>query len=121
MSETQILASYVTRGRLEDIPADVRHDARRAIVNYMGCAVGGSAHPAVEIAIRALSPYSGKPDASVLGRTERLDALHASLMNGISSHVYDYDDTTPKNYSHPTSPLASALFAYASAHPIGGR
>jgi 2-methylcitrate dehydratase PrpD len=121
MSETQILASYVTRGRLQDIPTDVRHEARRAIVNYMGCAVGGSAHPAVDIAIRALSPYSGRPDASLLGRTERLDTLHASLMNGISSHVHDYDDTTPKNYSHPTSPLASALFAYASAHPIDGR
>jgi 2-methylcitrate dehydratase PrpD len=52
---------------------------------------------------------------------ERLDPLHASLMNGISSHVEDYDDTTPKNYSHTTSPVASALFAYASANPVGGR
>jgi 2-methylcitrate dehydratase PrpD len=42
-------------------------------------------------------------------------------MNGISSHVYDFDDTTPKNYMHPTSPVASALFAYASANPISGR
>jgi 2-methylcitrate dehydratase PrpD len=42
-------------------------------------------------------------------------------MNGISSHVYDYDDTTPKNYSHPTSPVASALFAYASANPVTGQ
>src|SRR5262249_10400047 len=57
----------------------------------------------------------------VLGRGERLDPLHASLMNGISSHVYDYDDTTPKNYIHPTSPVASALFAYASVHPVSGR
>jgi len=42
------------------------------------------------------------------------------LMNGISSHVYDYDDTTPKNYIHPSSPVASALFAYASVHPVSG-
>lgn len=49
-----------------------------------------------------------------------MDPLHASLMNGISSHVYDFDDTTPKNYIHPTSPVASALFAYASVHPISG-
>ena len=41
MSETQILASYVLDSRLEDIPADVRHEARRALVNYVGCAVGG--------------------------------------------------------------------------------
>ena len=121
MSETKILASYVTGARLEDIPADVRHEARRAIVNYMGCALGGAPRSAVDIAIRTLGPFSGKPTASVLGRAERLDPLHASLMNGISSHVYDYDDTTPKNYSHPTSPVASALFAYASANPVSGR
>jgi 2-methylcitrate dehydratase PrpD len=121
MSETRILASYVTDTRLEDIPQDVRHEARRAIVNFMGCAVGGSAHPAVDIAIRTLGPFSGQPTASILGRAERLDPLHASLMNGISSHVYDYDDTTPKNYSHPTSPVASALFSYASANKVSGR
>jgi 2-methylcitrate dehydratase PrpD len=42
-------------------------------------------------------------------------------MNGISSHIYDFDDTTPKNYIHPTSPVASALFAYASVNTVSGR
>src|SRR5205823_5711874 len=69
---------------------------------------------------RALGPYAGPPTAAILGRPDRTDPLHASLMNGISSHVYDYDDTTPKNYAHPTSPVASALFAYASVHPVSG-
>jgi 2-methylcitrate dehydratase PrpD len=41
-------------------------------------------------------------------------------MNGISSHVHDYDDTTPKNYIHPSSPVASALLAYASTQPVTG-
>lgn len=121
MPETQTLASYVVTSRFEEIPQDVRHEARRALVNYLGCAVGGSPHSAVDRAIEALGPYSGKPTAGILGRTERLDPLHASLMNGISSHVYDYDDTTPKNYIHPSSPVASALFAYASAQHVSGR
>jgi 2-methylcitrate dehydratase PrpD len=120
MSETQILASYVLTSKLDQIPQDVRHEARRAIVNYVGCALGGAVHPAMDIAIRALGPYGGPPTASILGRPERTDPLHASLMNGISSHVYDYDDTTPKNYIHPTSPVASALFAYASVNRVHG-
>jgi 2-methylcitrate dehydratase PrpD len=41
-------------------------------------------------------------------------------MNGIASHVHDYDDTTPKNYSHTSSPVASALFAYACANEVSG-
>lgn len=121
MSETRALASYVVDGRWADIPGDVQHEARRAILNYVGCALGGARDEAVDLALRALAPFSGPPTAGVLGREERVDPLHASLMNGISSHVYDYDDTTPKNYSHPTSPVASALFAYASANPVNGR
>jgi 2-methylcitrate dehydratase PrpD len=121
MLETQTLASYIVTGRIESVPEDVRHEARRAIVNYVGCALGGSVDTAVNRAIQALGPYSGKPTASILGRSERMDPLHASLMNGIGSHVYDFDDTTPKNYIHPTSPVASALFAYASANPVSGR
>jgi len=120
MLETQTLASYVVTGRIESVPEDVRHEARRAIVNYVGCALGGSVDTAVDRAIQALGPYAGKPTASILGRSERMDPLHASLMNGISSHVYDFDDTTPKNYIHPTSPVASALFAYASVNRVSG-
>jgi len=120
MSETASLASWIVSSRIENVPDDVRHEARRAIVNYVGCAVGGSRDEAVDLAIRAFRPFSGPATAAVLGRAERLDPLHASLMNGISSHVYDFDDTTPKNYMHPTSPVASALFAYASANPVSG-
>jgi 2-methylcitrate dehydratase PrpD len=121
MSETKTLASYVVNARYDDVPADVRHEAARSLVNYMAVALAGSVDPAVDIAIRALTPFSGKPTAAILGRVERLDPMHAALMNGISSHVDDFDDTTPQNYIHPTSPVASALFAYASANQVTGR
>ncbi|HXH24400.1 MAG TPA: MmgE/PrpD family protein, partial [Vicinamibacterales bacterium] len=120
MSVTRTLASYIVKHTPADIPDDVRHEARRALLNFVGCALGGAAHPAVDAALRALGPFSGPPAARVLGRSERLDPLHASLVNGISSHVLDYDDTMPKNYGHHTSPVASALFAYASANRVSG-
>ncbi len=118
--ETLALASYIVNARFEDVPSDVRHEARRAVVNYMGCALGGACHEALDITVRALGPYAGAPIARVIGRGERIDPLHASLLNGLSSHVHDFDDTTPKNYSHPSSPVASALFAYASTRPVSG-
>ena len=118
VSET--LARYVVETRPEDIPEDVKHEARRALLNFVGCAIGGADEEAVEIAMRVLGPFSGERTASLFGRRERLDPLHASLMNGIASHVHDYDDTTPKNYSHTTSPVASALFAYACANDVSG-
>jgi 2-methylcitrate dehydratase PrpD len=121
MSVTAALAAYVADSSLEDIPADVQQEARRALLNYLGCALGGSVEPALDVAIATLAPYSGKPSAVVLGRRERFDALHAALLNGIGSHVHEYDDTLPKNYIHPSVPVASALFAYASTNPVSGR
>src|SRR5262249_30010796 len=81
---------------------------------------GGAPDEAVDIAIATFREFSGPANAAILGRAEHMDALHASLVNGISSHDYDYDDTTPKNYAHPTSPVASALFSYASVHAVSG-
>jgi 2-methylcitrate dehydratase PrpD len=118
---TRALADWLVAHRLDDLPSDVRHEALRAIVNIVGCAVGGSRHPAVDIALRALGPFSGPATAQPLARAERVDPFLASLVNGITSHVHDYDDTTPGNYSHPSSPVASALFAYASANDVSGR
>lgn len=120
MQETKTLASWVVNHQLSKVPADVRQEARRAVLNFVGCALGGCLHPALDATFRALGPYFGPSTASVLGRAERADPLHASLLNGLSSHVHDFDDTTPKNYIHPTSPVASALFAYASANPVNG-
>ena len=120
MSATHSLAQYVVQSDYAAIPQDVRAEAQRALLNYLGCALGGSVEPALDTAIRVLAPYSGPPTATVIGRRERFDPLNAALMNGIGSHVHEYDDTTPKNYIHPSVPVASALFAYASAEPVRG-
>jgi 2-methylcitrate dehydratase PrpD len=117
---TSRLAEYVLTARLEDIPQDVRKEARRALVNYVGCALGGSRHEAMDITLAALGPLAGPATAAILGRAERTDPMLACLLNGISSHVHDYDDTTPRNYIHPSSPVASALFAYASGNRVSG-
>jgi 2-methylcitrate dehydratase PrpD len=118
---SQALAAHIVTSRADSLGDADRHEAKRALVNIVGCALGGADHPAMDIAIRALGPYAGTGSSGVLGRKERFDPLFASLLNGISSHVHDFDDTTPSNYIHPTSPVASALFAYASVNPVSGR
>ena len=65
-------------------------------------------------------PFSGPPQASVLGRGERLDPLHAALINGISSHVFDFDDTHLRTVIHPAGPVASALLAFAEHRKVRG-
>lgn len=117
---TRTLARYAISARKEDIPQKVRHEAARTLLNYIGCALGGSTHESVNIAISALSPFSGPAQASIIGRKERLDILHTSLMNGISSHVLDYDDTHLKTVIHPGGPVISAILALSETRTITG-
>ncbi len=121
MEVTRRLADYVVDSRWSDIPADARREALRSFLNWVGCAVGGCRHETTERALAALSEFSGPRQATVLGRRERLDILHAALINGISSHVFDFDDTHLKTIIHPSGPVASAILALAEHRPVDGK
>jgi 2-methylcitrate dehydratase PrpD len=118
---TRRLAAYVVGSKYDAIPPPVRKEARRTLLNWMGCAVGGSRHETLDAAIGALAPFAGPPQATVVGRRERMDVLHAALMNGISSHVFDFDDTHLKTVIHPAGPVVSAILALAEHRPVTGR
>lgn len=117
---TEILVDWVLATKGSDIPDDVRYEGLRTFVNWVGCAVGGASHETVDAALRGLLPFSGTPTSRVLGRAETMDALHAALLNGITSHVLDYDDTHLKTIIHPAGPVASAILALAETRAISG-
>jgi 2-methylcitrate dehydratase PrpD len=117
---TQMLAAFARGFPGTEIPQAMRHEALRALLNWMGCAIGASHHETVERALAALRPFSGPPQATVLGRGDRLDMLHAALLNGIASHTFDFDDTHLRTVIHPSGPVASAILALAQRQPVRG-
>jgi len=100
---TRKLARFVTLARLADMPEAVRHESKRTLFNWVGCALGGSQHETVANAVAALSAFLGARQATLFGRPERPDVLHAALLNGISSHVLDFDDTHAQTTIHPAA------------------
>ncbi|HEY6362593.1 MAG TPA: MmgE/PrpD family protein [Vicinamibacterales bacterium] len=121
LTPTATLARFVVSHRPEQLPDAVRREATRSLLNWVGCAVGGSRHQTVERALAALAPFSGPREASVLGRGDRLDIMLAALMNGITSHTFDFDDTHLRTVIHPSGPVASAILALAERQPVSGR
>jgi 2-methylcitrate dehydratase PrpD len=117
---TRRLARFIVSSRFEDLPEPVRHEARRTLLNWVGCAIGGSAHRTVANAIAALSPFFGPAQATLMGRGERADVLHAALINGISSHVLDFDDTHIETAIHLAAPVAPAALALIEHRPASG-
>jgi 2-methylcitrate dehydratase PrpD len=118
---TKTLASYLVSARYEDLPANVRKEGLRTLLNWVGVAVGGSHHETIDIAVDALRPFSGQSQASILGRRERFDVMNAAFINGVSSHIFDYDDTHLKTIIHPAGPVMSAILALSEYRHVDGR
>ncbi len=118
---TERLAQYVVDARYEDLPPAVRKEAVRTLVNYVGGAIGGSREATVDCAVAALGPFCGPPRAALLGRRERFDPMNAAFVNGVSSHVHDFDDTHLKTIIHPGSPVISAVLGLVELHPVSGK
>jgi 2-methylcitrate dehydratase PrpD len=120
MDLTRALATFVVQSRFDAIASSIRHEAKRSLVNWTGCALGGAHHEAISTALKALAPFAGPQQAQIIGRRERLDCLNAALVNGMSAHVLDFDDTHLRTLLHPSVPVASSLLALAERRGFSG-
>ena len=117
---TESLAQHVVATRWDDIPAQVRHQAKRSLMNFFAVALAGCRTGPVETALRSLAEFSGGRQVTVVGRTERLDALSAAFLNAAGANVHDFCDTHVRTVIHPTAPVVPALLAYAELRQASG-
>src|SRR5436190_3874974 len=117
---TEALAAFLVASRWDDIPAAVRHEGVRSLLNFVGGALGGCRDEAVDLAVRVLAPTFGPAQASVIGRGERPDMLNAAFLNAVSANVLEYDDTHLATVIHPAAPVVPGLLALAEERPVSG-
>jgi 2-methylcitrate dehydratase PrpD len=118
---TRQLAQFLVESQWRDISAEVQHEAERTIVNFVGTALGGCRDDAVELAVRAFSPFFGSAQVTVIGRSERTDALSAAFLNAVSANVLEFDDTHLQTVIHPAAPVVPAAFALSELRPVSGQ
>jgi 2-methylcitrate dehydratase PrpD len=117
---TPTLARFVAAARWEDVSPQVRHQAKRSFMNLFAVALAGCRTEPVEIALASLSEFSGGKQATVIGRSERIDALSAAFLNAAAANVHDFCDTHLRTVIHPTAPVAPALLALAELRRVSG-
>ena len=111
---TKTLCAHLAGARFGDLSAAAKREARRGVLDWIGCALAGSGHRTITTLLGVLQETSGKPAATVLGRKLKLGLLDAPLANGQMGHVLDYDDTHMGGVVlHTSSPVLAALFALA--------
>ena len=118
---TRTLASFVAQTQWEDIPPTVRHEAKRALVNYFAVALAGCSDPGISKAVNVYGRFSSGREAGLVGRGEKTDILNAAALNAMSANVFDFDDTHLPTIIHPTAPVAAPLFALAQKSLLSGK
>ena len=120
LEATKILARLIVASTPEDMPQDVLRAAHSCVLHWMGCSIAGSSEPSVDIALAAVSELRTSPQASLLGRSERVDMLNAAFINGVSADVLSFSDTHPATLIHAGGVIGSAILALAQQRPISG-
>jgi 2-methylcitrate dehydratase PrpD len=120
------LATFAAGVRAEELPDDVVHQAVRCLVDWLGCALAGSATPElgrVRTGIADLDPGSGPRTATIVGTPQRATAGYAALANGIAAHVLDFDDTfnPDRTTIHGSAPVWSAIAAAGELTSTSGK
>ena len=109
---TKTLCGHLAGAQFGDLTVAAVNEARRGVLDWIGCALAGSGHKTITTLLAVLQEISGRPQATVLGRGLRLGLLDAPLANGQMGHVLDYDDTHMGGVVlHTSSPVLAALFA----------
>lgn len=116
----EVLGEFVAASRWADIAPALRHEAKRSILNHLGCALGVARDPAVTTALSVMRGFAGAPVATVVGQGVRLDPMSAAFVNAIASNLLDYDDTHLRTVIHPAAPVAPALLALAEQRGFSG-
>ncbi|MGH8779985.1 MmgE/PrpD family protein [Paraburkholderia sp.] len=122
---TAALSAFVAGTQWDAIPEAVRHEAKRALVNYFAVALAGCGDADIGRAVDVYRGFSSGDTAGLIGRIERTDVLNAAALNAMTANVHDFDDTHLPTIIHPTAPVAAALFALAEdlqrqGRPISG-
>jgi 2-methylcitrate dehydratase len=104
------MAQWAANLRFQDLSPEAIYQAKRFLLDSLGCALGGFQQPDVKIALEVLRETGGRGPCTVIGGGDKLDAVSASLANALMVRCMDYNDIYWKqDPSHPSDIFPAAL------------
>lgn len=110
------LSQFISHAHQLNAPPAVRHEAKRALIDFLGVALGAVNDDAVK-AVRQVAKTWNATGASHIFLSGTTTPALAALVNATMSHAADYDDTHPAGAGHPGGPCWSTALAMAQAYP----
>lgn len=110
---TYEIADFVCEASFDDVPAKAFEAARRTIVDTMGITLGGSVEQAPHLAASLVTEQRCSGHATVVGMGFSTTPALAALVNGISSDILGFSETSGTVQHHPSVPVLAAAWAVA--------
>jgi 2-methylcitrate dehydratase PrpD len=116
------LAQHFAQVRFSDLSQSTIWAAKRAILDGIGVMLAASGESAdVQPFVHLAMLCGGLPQASLLGRAERVSAPAAALANGALAHALDFEDAFDRTPLHPNASLLPATLAISELQaPVSG-
>ena len=107
---TATMSQWAAEVKFEDLSQDAVYQAKRFLLDSVGCALGGYQQHDVIIALEVLDEIAGPGKATVIGSGKQMDAVSASLANALMIRCMDYNDIYWKqDPSHPSDIFPAAM------------
>lgn len=115
------LAAHVAKTRYEALPPDVVSAFKRALLDFLACAISGSAMPVSKALLSYFEENDATRIATVIGSRSSLSPANAALVNGANVHGLDFDDGYLQAAAHPGGAVFPAVLAAAEKHGASAR
>jgi len=107
---TATMARWATDLTYSDLGEQAIHEAKRYLLDSLGCAFGGYRQEDARIALAVLQEIGGAGNATVIGSGAKTDPVSASLANALMVRVMDYNDIYwQQDPSHPSDIIPAAM------------
>ena len=104
------MARWAAALEYKQLSNDAVYQAKRFLLDSVGCALGGYQQHDVKIALEVLDEVAGRGPATIIGTGKKVDAVSASLANALMIRCMDYNDVYWKqDPSHPSDIFPAAM------------
>src|SRR5690242_11347454 len=105
-----MMSRWAAGVKFQDLSKNAVYQAKRYLLDSVGCALGGYQQHDVKIALEVLDEIAGRGPATVIGTGKKIDPVSASLANALMIRCMDYNDIYWKqDPSHPSDIFPAAL------------
>ena len=107
---TAKMARWASSLDYKDLSQDAVYQAKRFLLDSVGCALGGYQQHDVKIALEVLDEIAGSGVSTVIGTGQAVDPVSAALANALMIRCMDYNDIYWKqDPSHPSDIFPAAM------------